>query len=43
MPRCLTVAPHLATEAVERRYRACRDPVERSHWHSGIACRKWPP
>ena len=32
MPRRLAVAPHLATEAVERRYRACRDPVERRHW-----------
>lgn len=33
MPRLLVVAPHLATEELEHRYRACRDPVERSHWH----------
>lgn len=33
MPRCQSVTPHLATDEVERRYRACRDPVERSHWH----------
>lgn len=33
MPRCLTVTPHLANDELERRYRACRDPVERSHWH----------
>ncbi|MBA2469542.1 MAG: winged helix-turn-helix domain-containing protein [Chloroflexia bacterium] len=32
MPRCLTVAPHLAIDDVEHRYRACRDAVERSHW-----------
>lgn len=33
MPRRLAVTPHLGAEEVERRYRACRDPVERSHWH----------
>lgn len=33
MPRLLVVVPHLAPEELERRYRACRDPVERSHWH----------
>ncbi len=33
MPRRLTVASHLPTDALERRYRVCRDPVERSHWH----------
>jgi transposase len=32
MPRCLELGPHLASEELERRYRACRDPVERSHW-----------
>jgi transposase len=32
MPRCLTVAPHLAIDDMEHRYRACRDAVERSHW-----------
>lgn len=46
MPRYLTVTPHLPVDALERRYRACRDPVERSHWqivwlvargHSGAA------
>ena len=46
MPRCLTVVPHLSVAALEQRYRACRDPVERSHWqivwlvsrrHSGAA------
>jgi transposase len=44
MPRRLTAAPHLPTEELERRDRAARDPVERSHWHivwlvaSGRAC-----
>lgn len=33
MPRCLTVAPHLAVAELEARYRACRTIVERSHWH----------
>lgn len=33
MPRYLTVTPHLSVEEVEARYRACRDPVERSRWH----------
>lgn len=46
MPRCLSLTPHLAADALARRYRACRDPVERSHWqmvwlvaqgHSGAA------
>jgi transposase len=32
MPRCLSLTPHLSVDALERRYRACRDPVERSHW-----------
>jgi transposase len=32
MPRCLTVRPHLPVADLEQRYRACRDPVERSHW-----------
>ena len=32
MPRCLAFTPHLWTDAVGRRYRACRDPVARSHW-----------
>lgn len=29
----LTLTPHLTDDALERRYRTCRDPVERSHWH----------
>ncbi len=46
MPRRLSLTPHLSLDELERRYRACRDPVERSHWqivwlvaqgHSGAA------
>jgi transposase len=33
MPRCLSLTPHLSIAELERRYRICRDPVERSHWH----------
>lgn len=33
MPRCLTVTAHLSLDDLAHRYRACRDPVERSHWH----------
>lgn len=33
MPNRLTLTPHLPTEALEQRYRACRDATERSHWH----------
>lgn len=33
MPRYLTVTPHLSVDELEARYRACRDPVERSRWH----------
>lgn len=33
MPRCVALAPHLSPDALERRYRQCRDPVERGHWH----------
>jgi transposase len=32
MPRRLTAAPHLPLEELERRYRAARDPVARTHW-----------
>jgi transposase len=32
MPRRLAVAPHLAVAELERRYRAARDPVARTHW-----------
>jgi transposase len=32
MPRHLAVAPHLTVPELERRYRAARDPVERTHW-----------
>jgi transposase len=32
MPRRLTAAPHLPPEELERRYRAARDPVARTHW-----------
>jgi len=50
MPRCLSLTPHLSDAELERRYRACRDPGERSHWHivwSGsspraTAGRRWP-
>lgn len=33
MPRRLSLTAHLAPDELERRYRASRDPVERSHWH----------
>ncbi|MDQ3657997.1 MAG: winged helix-turn-helix domain-containing protein [Chloroflexota bacterium] len=32
MPRCLSLTPHRSRDELERRYRACRDPVERPHW-----------
>jgi transposase len=32
MPRCLSLTSHLPAPELERRYRTCRDPVERSHW-----------
>jgi transposase len=32
VPRCLTVAPHLPTAEVERRYRGAADAVARTHW-----------
>lgn len=32
MPRRILVAPHLAAEELAARYRAARDPVERSQW-----------
>jgi transposase len=32
MARTLTIPPHLTSAELERRYRRCRDPVERSHW-----------
>lgn len=32
MPRLLTVTAHLPIVDLEHRYRACRDPVERSRW-----------
>jgi transposase len=44
MPRRLTAADHLPLAELERRYRAARDPVARSHWHivwlvaSGRSC-----
>ncbi len=46
MPRCLSLTPHLSLDELAGRSRACRDPVERSHWqmvwlvaqgHSGAA------
>lgn len=33
MPRTIALIPHLAAPDLEHRYRTCRDPVERSHWH----------
>jgi transposase len=33
MPRRLAVADRLPVAELERRYRAARDPVERTHWH----------
>ena len=32
MPRRLTITPRLPVEELERRYRAARDPVARTHW-----------
>ncbi len=32
MPKRLSIQPHLALDALERRYRTARDPVARSHW-----------
>jgi transposase len=34
MPRRASVAAHLALDELERRYRAARDPVERTHWQA---------
>lgn len=33
MPRHLHLEPHLTSADLEARYRGCRNPVERSHWH----------
>lgn len=33
MPRTVSIVPHLSPADLEHRYRTCRDPVERSHWH----------
>ncbi len=33
MPRSVSLVSHLAAPDLEHRYRTCRDPVERSHWH----------
>jgi transposase len=33
MPRTVTLVPHLSPADLEQRYRTCRDPVERTHWH----------
>ncbi len=33
MPNRLTLTPHLPPDALEQRYRACRNVTERSHWH----------
>jgi len=30
----ITLQPHLSLDELERRYKACRDPVERTHWHA---------
>jgi transposase len=32
MPKRLSIQPHLALDALERRYRTAKDPVARSHW-----------
>src|SRR5689334_12934449 len=32
MKKPMSVQPHLSVEAVERRYRQAKDPVERSQW-----------
>jgi transposase len=32
MPKRLSIQPHLTHEDLERRYRAAKDPVARSHW-----------
>lgn len=33
MPTRLVLTDHLSTDELARGYRACHDPVERSHWH----------
>lgn len=33
MPSRLTLTPQQSLAELEQRYRACRDAVERSHWH----------
>lgn len=30
----IQLQPHLTVDEVEQRYKACRDPVERSRWHA---------
>jgi len=30
----IRLVPHLTTDALEQRYRACRDPIERTRWHA---------
>ena len=32
MPKRLSIQPHLTLDVLERRYRAAKDPVARSHW-----------
>lgn len=34
MPRRITLKPHLTTEELYRRYRACRHPQEKSRWRA---------
>jgi len=29
----LRIKPHLTCEAIRQRYRTCKNPVEKSHWH----------
>jgi transposase len=33
MPAPLTLTPHLTSEEITQRYRACTDGVEKTHWH----------
>jgi transposase len=34
MPRRITLKPHLTTDELYRRYRACRHPQEKLRWHA---------
>jgi hypothetical protein len=42
MPTRLSIQPHLSLDDLERRYRAAKEPVARSHWQIiGLLARGW--